>query len=99
MTASTSTPATATTGQRRRMIIAFGLFFIVTLGYIDRINISVTAPLIIEEFGLSTGQFGLALSALPWRHDPPCTSPQACNRNGLMATQRTFEGRVGERYV
>lgn len=52
----------------RRFIIACGLLLIITLGYIDRINFSVAAPHIIEEFGLSVGQFGLITSVFNWAY-------------------------------
>ncbi|MGC4935574.1 MFS transporter [Gordonia sp. DT30] len=54
--------------DNRRFIIAFGLLLIITLGYIDRVNMSVAAPHIIDQFDLSTGQFGLITSVFNWAY-------------------------------
>lgn len=66
------TPTNAARDSRspanRRLVIAVGLLVIVTLGYIDRVNISVAAPHILKEFGLSKGQFGIASSAFSWTY-------------------------------
>jgi MFS family permease len=58
---------TPRTGNRR-LIIAIGLLLIITLGYIDRVNMSVAAPHIIDKFGLSKGQFGIVSSAFNWSY-------------------------------
>jgi len=58
----------ATSTRRRRLAIAVGLLFIMTLGYADRVNVSVAAPHIIDEFGLSKGQFGIVSSAFNWTY-------------------------------
>lgn len=53
---------------KRRYLVAVGLLLVVMLGYMDRINMSVAAPHIMEEFGLSTGQFGLVTSVFNWAY-------------------------------
>lgn len=52
----------------RRYIISFGLLFLMTLAYMDRVNFSVAGPLILKEFGLTSGQFGLMSSAFNWTY-------------------------------
>jgi len=53
---------------RRRYAIAVALGLIACLGYMDRVNFSVAASHIIEEFGLTTGDFGLATSVFSWAY-------------------------------
>lgn len=68
MTSNERTSIVGGTPGRRRLIIASGLLLIVTLGYVDRMNMSVAAPHIIEEFGLTTGQFGIITSVFNWAY-------------------------------
>lgn len=68
LTGTTSRPSVAPGTGNRRLVIAFGLLLIITLGYIDRVNMSVAAPHIIDAFGLSNGQFGIASSAFSWTY-------------------------------
>ncbi len=58
---------TQPTGSRR-LVIAVGLLLITTLGYIDRVNMSVAAPHVIDQFGLSKGRFRIASSAFNWTY-------------------------------
>lgn len=51
---------------RRRLIIAFLLLTLITVGYVDRINVSVAGPTIQEEMGLSSSQLGILYSAFFW---------------------------------
>ena len=44
------------------------LFITVVINYMDRSNLSVAAPAIADEFGLSTAQQGLLLSAFGWTY-------------------------------
>jgi MFS family permease len=61
--------ASATTSiPHRRYIISIGLLFLMMLAYMDRVNFSVAGPLILREFGLSSGQFGLLSSAFNWTY-------------------------------
>lgn len=62
------TSTSSRTVGRRRYVIAVGLLVIVTLGYIDRVNVSVAAPYIKDVFGLSNGEFGIVSSAFNWTY-------------------------------
>lgn len=53
---------------RRRYVIAVGLLFLMTLGYMDRVNFSVAGPTILHQFGLSAGTFGLLSSSFSWTY-------------------------------
>ncbi|MDR3532366.1 MAG: MFS transporter [Rhodopila sp.] len=52
----------------RRYIIPVGLLLIMTLGYADRVNFSVAAPLILAEFGLTKAAFGWLSSSFNWSY-------------------------------
>ncbi len=52
----------------RRWIIGVLLGAGVLVNYIDRINVSVAAPQLQKEFGLSAGQLGLLFSAFFWSY-------------------------------
>jgi len=54
--------------NRRRYFVAVMLFFMVTLGYVDRVNMSIAGPSIAEELGLSSGTLGLLFSAFFWSY-------------------------------
>ena len=64
------TPAAArkTTVPKRRWMIGLLLGAGVLVNYIDRINLSVAAPDIQHEFGLSATQLGLLFSAYGWTY-------------------------------
>jgi MFS family permease len=51
-----------------KMLRRGGLLLMVTLGYIDQVNISVAGPPIAEEFGLSPGTLGQLFPALFWSY-------------------------------
>lgn len=68
VTSATGRQAETPRTGNRRLIIAIGLLLIITLGYIDRVNMSVAAPHIIDKFGLSKGQFGIVSSAFSWSY-------------------------------
>ncbi|MDQ8031176.1 MFS transporter [Bordetella genomosp. 1] len=53
---------------RSRYIIMVMLFITVVINYLDRSNLSIAAPGIKDEFGLSTVQEGLILSAFGWTY-------------------------------
>lgn len=53
---------------RRRYFVAVMLLLMVTLGYIDRVSISVAGPDIADELGLSAGAMGLLFSAFFWSY-------------------------------
>ena len=54
--------------HRRRYFVAVMLLLMVTLGYADRVNMSVAGPPIGEELGLSSGTLGLLFSAFLWSY-------------------------------
>jgi ACS family glucarate transporter-like MFS transporter len=54
--------------HRRRYFVAVMLLLMVTLGYADRVNMSVAGPPIGEELGLSSGTLGLLFSAFFWSY-------------------------------
>jgi MFS family permease len=60
--------STATSGLRtgRRVVMGILLLTMITVGYIDRINVSVAGPVIQEELGLSASQLGILFSAFFW---------------------------------
>jgi len=51
-------------GGSSRMLLVLCLLYLIL--YIDRVNISTSAPLIKAELGLSNGQLGLAFSAFAY---------------------------------
>jgi len=51
---------------RRRLIIGALLLMMITIGYIDRINVSVAGPLVKQDLGLSDAQLGILYSAFFW---------------------------------
>lgn len=63
-------PLTTTSSQVKmtnvRWRIMFLVFIILTLNYLDRVNISIAAPLIQKEFGFSPVQLGVIFSAFTW---------------------------------
>lgn len=54
--------------NRRRYFVAVMLLLMVTLGYVDRVNMSVAAPLLAEELGLSPAALGLLFSVFLWSY-------------------------------
>ena len=53
---------------RSRFAIMVLLFVSVTINYLDRSNISITAPAMREALGLDTAQMGYVLSAFGWTY-------------------------------
>ncbi|WP_312561382.1 MFS transporter [Anaerospora sp.] len=67
MTTLPVTPSTALVKMTNiRWRIMFLVFVILTLNYLDRVNISIAAPLIQKEFGFSPVQLGVIFSAFTW---------------------------------
>lgn len=56
------------TPSRRRFGIMVMLFVTVVINYLDRSNLSITAPAMRAELGLDTAQMGLILSAFGWTY-------------------------------
>ena len=54
--------------SRVRFSILVAIFINVVINYMDRSNISVAAPMITEEFNLSTVQLGYIFSAFGWTY-------------------------------
>src|SRR2546423_8116226 len=53
---------------RSRFAIMVMLFVTVVINYLDRSNLSITAPAMRAELGLDTAQMGLILSAFGWTY-------------------------------
>ncbi|HEX3756464.1 MAG TPA: MFS transporter [Rhizomicrobium sp.] len=56
------------TPTRRRWLVMFLVFLIVTVSYLDRTNLSVAAPVIQRQLHLTPTQLGLILSAFSWAY-------------------------------
>ena len=54
--------------SRSRYLIAALLFVSVTVNYLDRSNLSITAPAMRAELGFDTAQMGYVLSAFGWTY-------------------------------
>ena len=71
MSNSTLDPSLAAAGARptrSRYLIMVMLFITVVINYLDRSNLSIALPALREEFGLTTVQEGLILSAFGWTY-------------------------------
>ncbi|MEN3261115.1 MFS transporter [Sodalis endosymbiont of Spalangia cameroni] len=66
---SAATPAGAKSSQLRRFIVLM-LFITVVINYVDRSSLSIAAPHIVEELGLSSVQMGFVFSAFAWAYSP-----------------------------
>lgn len=55
---------------RRRYRIMGLLFVTVVINYLDRSNVSIAAPSLVDEFHLSPVQLGLVFSAFAWTYTP-----------------------------
>jgi MFS family permease len=51
---------------RGRLVIGALLLLVITIGYVDRINVSVAGPLVKDDLGLSNAQLGILYSAFFW---------------------------------
>ena len=60
--------AESTRPTRSRFVIMVLLFTCVMINYLDRSNISITAPAMRAELGLDTAQMGYVLSAFGWTY-------------------------------
>jgi ACS family D-galactonate transporter-like MFS transporter len=65
----------ATSGSAQRIgipsalkIVLFLLAVSIFINYIDRSNLSIAAPMLKDEFGISSGQLGVLLSAFFWTY-------------------------------
>ena len=47
---------------------AFGLFVTVVINYLDRSNLSITAPAMRQELGIDPARMGLIFSAFSWTY-------------------------------
>ena len=54
--------------QRRRYFVFAGMFLLVAVSYVDRINLSVAAKPIAASYGLSPVQLGFVFSAFLWTY-------------------------------
>ncbi|CAK8743996.1 D-galactonate transporter [Sodalis praecaptivus] len=66
---SVATLAGAKSIQLRRFIVLM-LFITVVINYVDRSSLSIAAPHIVEELGLSSVQMGFVFSAFAWAYSP-----------------------------
>ncbi|MBQ0131825.1 MAG: MFS transporter, partial [Comamonas sp.] len=65
---SKTTNLSAAKPTRSRYLIMVMLFITVVINYLDRSNLSIALPALREEFGLTTVQEGLILSAFGWTY-------------------------------
>ncbi len=62
-----ATPA-APAPSRSRFTVLVMLFFSIVIAYMDRINISVVAPAVMEQYGWSAATMGVVFSAFFWTY-------------------------------
>lgn len=55
-----------TKSTRKRFVIVFLLFVTVMINYIDRANMSIAAPSLMHDFGISNSQLGWVFSSWSW---------------------------------
>lgn len=55
-------------GDRRRWLVATFVLVITAIAYIDRVNLSVAAPVLTKEFGTNAAVMGLLLSSFTWTY-------------------------------
>lgn len=65
---STAASSAAERPTRSRYLIMVLLFVSVTVNYLDRSNLSITAPLMRAELGIDTARMGYVLSAFGWTY-------------------------------
>ena len=68
MTQAQMTQALADKPTRHRYLVMLMIFICVVITYLDRSNISITAPSMRKELGLDTVQMGWVLSAFGWTY-------------------------------
>lgn len=71
MTASMAVARTALPNRLKLVLVLLGVS--VFINYVDRGNLSIAAPMLKDELGLSAGQLGLLLSAFFWTY--ACMQP------------------------
>jgi ACS family glucarate transporter-like MFS transporter len=54
--------------SKKRTLVYIGIFLLIGFNYVDRIALSVAAPSLTREFGLSTVQMGYLLSSFIWTY-------------------------------
>src|SRR5580704_18255763 len=64
-------PTAAALRPTRRRFRVMGLLFVtVVINYLDRSNVSIAAPSLVDEFHLDPVQLGLVFSAFSWTYTP-----------------------------
>lgn len=69
--ASEHAAAAATAGEapsRKRLVVMLLLFVTVVINYLDRSNLSITAPAMSRDLGIDSARMGLILSAFGWTY-------------------------------
>ena len=54
--------------DRRRMLVATFVLIITAIAYVDRVNLSIAAPVLTKEFGTNAAVMGLLLSSFTWTY-------------------------------
>lgn len=54
--------------HRRRWLVTGAVLLISAIAYVDRVNLSVSAPLLSKEFGVNPTMMGLLLSSFTWTY-------------------------------
>ncbi|GAA5156716.1 MFS transporter [Pseudonocardia eucalypti] len=54
--------------NNRRWLVATFVLVITAIAYIDRVNLSIAAPVLTKEFGTNTAVMGLLLSSFTWTY-------------------------------
>ena len=54
--------------SRKRHLVYFGIFLLISFNYVDRVALSVAAPSLSAEFGLSPVQLGFLFSSFVWTY-------------------------------
>ena len=66
---------------RQRLLVLFVVCLVYFITYLDRVNVSVAAPLLMQEFGISKAQLGAVFSAIFLAGSLP-----------MIAADRTWDG-------
>jgi MFS transporter, ACS family, D-galactonate transporter len=64
----TATPDLTARVPRRRWLVTGLVLVITTVAFVDRVNLSVAAPVLIREFGTNAAVMGLLLSSFSWSY-------------------------------
>ena len=54
--------------ERRRWVVATFVMIITAIAYVDRVNLSVAAPVLTKEFGTNAAVMGVLLSSFTWTY-------------------------------